>query len=424
MTWLLAAVVALVIVGSVLAVAEAAMSRMTRIRAIALGEEGRRNAPLLEQIQSDPSRYLNSIYLAVMFVQNGSAILVAIMAERHFDDVGLTLVAAGFTLVYFVIVEAMSKTYGILHSDSAALVLAPVVWLLGRVLALPTGLLIGAANILLPGKGLQQGPFVSQHDIRSMAEVGHEEGGIEESEKEMIHSIFKFGDTVVGEVMVPRPDIVAVPAGAPLGTAVETALVHGLSRLPVYGTDLDHVEGVLHIRDALKTLHEGRQDAALSDLMRPARFAPESKKAADMLREMQREKFHLALVVDEYGSVAGLVTLEDLLEELVGEIAEEHEQEAREIEPLGDGRYRVDASLPVEELDELLGTDLPRDQWNTVGGLMFGLLGAIPAEGQAVVLQGFRLVAEKVQRRRVTTILVTREPAPSIAQGDSSDSAD
>jgi CBS domain containing-hemolysin-like protein len=424
MAWLLATVVVLVILGSVLAVAEAATSRMTRVRAIALREEGRRNAELLERIESDPSRCLNSIYLAVMFVQNGSAILVAILADKHFGDLGITLVAAAFTLVYFVIVEAMSKTYGILHSDRAALALAPVVWILGRVLALPTRLLIGVANVLLPGKGLKQGPFVSEHDIRSMAEVGHEEGGIEEREKEMIHSIFKFGDTVVGEVMVPRPDVVAVPASAPLGTAVETALAHGLSRLPVYGADLDHVEGVLHIRDALKALHEGRQAAALSDLMRPVRFAPESKKAADMLREMQREKFHLALVVDEYGSVAGLVTLEDLLEELVGDIAEEHEADVREIEPLGDGRYRVDASLPVGELNELLGTDLPRDQWNTVGGLMFGLLGAIPAEGQAVTLQGFRLTAEKVQRRRVATILVTREPAPSIAREDTSDNTD
>ena len=179
-----------------------------------------------------------------------------------------------------------------------------------------------------------------------------------------------------------------------------------------------------HIRDALKALHEGRHAVALSDLMRPVRFVPESKKAADMLREMQGEKFHLALVVDEYGSVAGLVTLEDLLEELVGDIAEEHEPEAREIEPLGDGRYRVDASLPVDELNELLGTDLPRDQWNTVGGLMFGLLGAIPAEGQAVTLQGFRLVAERVQRRRVETILVTREPAPPVEQEGAAESTD
>jgi len=175
---------------------------------------------------------------------------------------------------------------------------------------------------------------------------------------------------------------------------------------------IDHVEGVLHMRDALKALHEGRGDAPLPDVMRPAHFVPDSKKAADVLREMQRQKFHLAVVIDEYGSASGLVTLEDLLEELVGEIGEEHEREAREIEPLDDGGYRVDASLSVHELNEVLNTDLPRDRWNTVGGLLFGLLGAIPAEGQAVTLQGFRFAAEKVRGRRVTTILVPREPAP------------
>jgi len=167
----------------------------------------------------------------------------------------------------------------------------------------------------------------------------------------------------------------------------------------------------------LKALHEGREDAAPSDLARPAHFVPESKRAAEVLREMQRRKFHLAMVVDEYGSVSGLVTLEDLLEELVGDIAEEHEREVRDIEPLGDGRYRVDASLPVKELSELLATELPRERWNTVGGLMFGLLGAIPAEGQAVTVEGIRLVAEKVRGRRVTTILVTREPAEAATPG-------
>jgi CBS domain containing-hemolysin-like protein len=411
---MLIAVVVLVTLGSVLAVAEAATSRMTRVRAIALREAGRRNAAVLELIESDPSHYLNSIYLAVMFVQNGSAILVAMMAAEAFGDLGIAAVSAAFTIGYFVVVEAMSKTYGILHSDRAALALAPGVWLLGRGLAVPTRLLIWLANVLLPGKGRTQGSFVSEDDIRSMAEVGHEEGVIEEREKEMIHSIFKFGDTLVREVMVPRPDVVAVEATEPLGAAVETALAQGLSRLPVYRSDLDHVEGVLHIRDALKAVHEQRTDVPLCDLMRPARFVPELKKAADMLREMQRQKFHLALVVDEYGSLAGLVTLEDLIEELIGEIAEEHEREPREVEPLGDGRYRVDASLPVGELNDLLGSDLPRDRWNTVGGLMFGLLGAIPAEGQGVAVQGFRFTAERVQGRRVATILVSRECEPSL----------
>ncbi len=412
MMWVAGLVGGLILLGSILAIAESSISRMTRVRASALRQGGRRNAVLLEEMERDPAPYLNSIYLAVMFVQNGSAILVALMAEQYFGDLGITFVSVAFTLAYFVAVEAMAKTYGILHSDRAALAVAPIVWALGRALALPARLLIGLANVLLPGKGLKQGPFVSEEDIRQMAEVGHEEGVIEKREKEMIHSIFEFSDTVVREVMVPRLDVVAVAARAPLRTAIEVALGRGLSRLPVYRDDLDHVEGVLHIRDALKALHDGRVDVPLCDLAHPAHFVPESKKAAAMLLEMQREKFHLALVIDEYGSVSGLVTLEDLLEELVGEIAEEHEREVRDIEPLDDGRYRVDASLPVRELNERLGTDLPHDRWNTVGGLMFGLLGAIPAEGQAVALEGFHFTAERVRGRRVATILVTREPAP------------
>jgi len=402
--WVAGLVVGLVLFGSILAIAESSISRMTRFRAGTLRQEGRRNAALLEEIERDPAPYLNSIYLAVMFAQNGSAILVALVAEHYFADVGITL-------AYFVVVEAMSKTYGILHSDRAALSMAPIVWALGRALALPARLLIGLANVLLPGKGLKQGPFVSEQDIRSMAEVGHEEGSIEETERKMIHSIFEFGDTIVRQIMVPRPDIVAVEVKTTLQAALDMIVEHDLSRVPIYREDLDRVEGILYAKDVLKALHQGRgrSDIGLRELVRPAHFVPESNKASSLLREMQREKFHMAIVIDEYGSNAGLVTLEDLLEELVGEIADEHDVEERDVERVGDGRYRVDASLPIRELNELVGTDLPRDRWNTVGGLMFGLLGTIPTEGQVVTLQGFRFTAEKVQGRRVTRVLVMRE---------------
>ena len=415
MLWLVGLVAGLVVFGSVLAVAEASVSRLTRVRALALREAGRRNSAILEKIALDPAGYLNPIYLAVTCVQNGSAILVAILAEHYLARLGVTLVSVAFTLGYFVVVEAMSKTYGVLHSDTAALALAPMVWLLARALALPTRLLIGLANVLLPGKGLKQGPFVSEQDIRSMAEVGHSDGSIEETEKEMIHSIFAFGDTVVREVMVPRPDVVAVEVGTSLGRAVELALEHGVSRLPVYRDELDRTEGVLHIREVLAALHRGRADTPLAELMRPAHFLPETKRAADALREMRRQRFHMAIVVDEYGSTSGLVTLEDLLEELVGEIADEHDVEEQEVEALGDGNYRVDASVSVRELNDVLGTTLPHDRWNTVGGLMFGLLGSIPAQGQSVTLEGFRFTAEKVQGRRVTTVLVARVESESPA---------
>jgi CBS domain containing-hemolysin-like protein len=418
MTWMVACVVALVVLGAVLAAAEASISRMTRVRAGALRQEGRRNAALLEAIELDPAPYLNSIYLAVMLAQNGSAILVARLADRYFDDLGITLVSVAFTLAYFIAVEAMAKTFGILHSDRAALALAPIVWVLGRVLALPTRGLIGIANVLLPGKGLKQGPFVSQLDIRTMAEVGHEEGVIQETEKEMIHSIFAFGDTLVREVMVPRPDVVAVGADCTIDGAMDVVLKNKFSRLPIYRGDLDHIVGILHEKDLLAALYAGRRDALITEFVGPAHFVPETGRAAALLRRMQREQFHMAIVVDEHGSTSGLVTLENLLEELVGNIADEHDvDEEKEIDRLADGSYRVDASVSIRELNDLLGTDFPRDRWNTVGGLMFGVLGTIPTQGESVALEGWRFTAEKVQGRRVTTVLV-RPGAASTASGE------
>ncbi|HEX5949322.1 MAG TPA: DUF21 domain-containing protein, partial [Actinomycetota bacterium] len=197
MIWLVALVVVLVVFGSLLAMAEAALTRMTRVRALALEDEGRRNAGRLVQIETDPPAFLNAIYLWVMLAQNGSAILVAILAEHYLGNIWITIVSILFTLAYFVVVEAMSKTYAILHSDRVALGLSPVVFWLSRILRAPTRVLIGLANVLLPGKGLREGPFVSEEEIRSMAEVGSQEGAIEEEEKEMIHSIFEFGDTIV-----------------------------------------------------------------------------------------------------------------------------------------------------------------------------------------------------------------------------------
>jgi len=406
--WLWVLVVLLVVTGSILAIAEASLTRMTRVRALALVEEKRRNAVILERIEADPPRFLNGIYLAVMFCQNGSAILVAILAERTFGGWGITIVSVAFTLLYFVLVEAMSKTFGVLHSDRAALAVAPLVWFLGRVLAVPTRGLIGLANVLLPGKGLKEGPFVSEADLRSMAEVGHEEGSIELEEKDLIHSIFEFGDTIVREVMVPRPDITAIEDDRTLRDVQALVLEHGYSRIPVYQENLDDVVGLVFAKDVLKALHQGKHDMPLRDIARQAHFVPEQKKVADLLREMQRQKFHIALVTDEYGSVSGLVTLEDLLEELVGEITDEYDHEEPEVVEVGDGSFRVDGKVAIDEVNDLLDVELPDEEWDTVGGLMLGLLGAIPDEGQEVAFQNLVFTAEKVQGRRIAKVLITR----------------
>ena len=405
---LVIAIALLVLVASLLSLAKASISRMTLVHAVVLRDQGYRNAALLEDIETDPARYLNVAHLAAMLAQNGSAILVFIIAQRHLGNLGVATISVAFTLAYFVVVEAMARTFAILHSDRVALVLAPFVWLLGRTLALPTRALVGLANILRPGKGLQHATFGSASpETRSLTALGHPEGVIDEHEKEVIHSVFQLGDRSVREIMVPRPDIVAIDVTDPLPALSELIVRRGLTRIPVYRKDLDHIEGMVHAKDVLDVLHQGRRDASIRELLRPVRVVPESKRLVELLHEMQTEHFHLAVVSDEYGSVSGLATLEDVLEELVGQISDEHDRESPEFTVLGDGRYRVIAALPIAELNDLLGASFPHDRWNTVGGLMFGLLSAIPAEGAAVEFEGYRFVAEKVQGRRIATVLVT-----------------
>jgi CBS domain containing-hemolysin-like protein len=334
------------------------------------------------------------------------------LAENAYGGLGVFLLSLGFTLGYFVLVEAMSKTFGVLHSDRAALALAPLVYAMGRLLALPTRLLIGLANVLLPGKGLKQGPFVSEEEIRSMAEVGHEEGAIEKEEADLIHSIFEFGDTIVREVMVPRPDMVAVPMQATLKDVLDLILKRGYSRIPVYKGELDEIVGVVYAKDVLRHLHAGKEKVPLDKIMREPYFVPETKRVSELLREMQGRRVHIAIVLDEYGSVAGLVTIEDLLEEIVGEIADEYDREEAQIEPVDENTYRVNGRLSIDEVNEALDLELPQDEWDTVAGLMYGLLGSVPTQGEQVTWNVVTLTAEKVQGRRIAKVLITRQPQP------------
>jgi CBS domain containing-hemolysin-like protein len=415
MTGLWALVGVLVLLGSVLAMAETSLTRMSRVRALTLREENRRNASLLVEIENDPARYLNAIYLSVMLVQNGSAILVAILAEQVFDNLGVALLSAGFTLGYFVVVEAMAKTFGILRSDGVALALAPLVWFLGRILSTPTRLLIGLANVLLPGKGLKQGPFVSEEEIRSMAQVGHEEGVIEEQEKELIHSIFEFGDTLVREVMVPRPDMVAADVSSSPQQVLDLILRHGYSRIPVYAESIDDIVGVVYAKDLLRHMHAGKSSVQLDKIMREPYFVPETKRVSELLREMQKRRVHIAIVLDEYGSTVGLVTIEDLLEEIVGEIADEYDLEEPQMEPVDDHTFRVNGRLSIDEVEELLDLQLPHDEWDTVAGLMYGLLGSVPTQGETVSFEDVTFTAEKVQGRRIAKVLIAKPVAEDVS---------
>ncbi len=238
-------------------------------------------------------------------------------------------------------------------------------------------------NVLLPGKGLKEGPFVSEEELLALADVAVEDDVIEEEERDLIESIIEFGDTVVREVMVPRPDMVTVSGEFRVDDAMEVMILNGLSRVPAVGEGIDDIVGVVYAKDLMRAGRDGKGERPVSELMRAARFVPETKRIAELLPEMQADHVHLAVVVDEYGGTAGLVTLEDLIEELVGEIDDEYDREEPKVERLGDDELRVNAAMPIDEVNELIRPPLPEDgDWDTVGGLIFHLLGHVPGRGR------------------------------------------
>jgi putative hemolysin len=413
--WLtLTGIILLLFASAVLAMAETSFVRINRIRAMTLQEEGRRGAEKLLKLLEQPETALNLVLLLVLICQLTAATLVGVLVERKLGGYGLLAGTAIEVIAFFVFAEVAPKTYAIQHTESAALRLSGLLWALTRIppLRIISRVLIGVANVVLPGKGLKKGPYTTEEEIRTMADVAAEEEVIEREERRLIHSIFEFGDTVVREVMVPRPDMIGIEADAQVDEALEKAIGAGYSRLPAYGEGPDDILGLVYLKDIVRRNREnGSGEAKLRELVRPAVFVPEQKKVAELLREMQQDKFHMAIVIDEYGGTAGLVTLEDLLEEIVGEIVDEYDVEAPKVERLPDGGVRVAGGTPIDEVNELLDVELPDTDWDTVGGLMFNLLGHVPVEGETVEFQALEFRAERVQGRRIVTVRITPKSA-------------
>jgi putative hemolysin len=356
-----------------------------------------------------PEQFLNPILLLVLLCHLVMASLVGVLSERAFGPPGVAIAIFFEVVVIFVLAEAVPKTYAVQHADRAALLVAPIVYAIARfpLIRVFSRALIGLANVLVPGKGLKTGPFVSEEELLALADVAEEEEVIERTERALIHSIIEFGDTVVREVMVPRPDMVTVEARATSADVMELIIPAGFSRIPVYEQGIDDIVGILFAKDLMRELREGNGEKPVRELARKPRFVPETKRVAELLPEMQKEKAHMAIVVDEYGGTAGLVTLEDLIEELVGEIVDEYDVEEAPVEPLPGGGVRVNARMPIDELNELLEAEFPEGDFDTVGGLMFNLLGHVPTEGESVEYDGHQLRAEKVQGRRIGRVRIS-----------------
>jgi CBS domain containing-hemolysin-like protein len=411
---ILAIVLLLLGLAALLALAETSLVRTSRSRARALLEQGRPGAKSLVRLVEDPEGFLGPVLLLVLICQLVVATLVGVVASELFGALGVTIGLVFQVVAIFVAVEAVPKNWAVRHADRAALLTAPfVAWVIAfPPVRLVSSLLSGIARSVLPSDDRDRiEPEVMESELLALADVAVEHDAIEVEERKLLTSIIEFGDTIVREVMAPRPDVIAVSEKESAGAVLELAIAQGLSRIPVFRGSVDDIVGIAYTRDLVLAVRNDGDAKPVGQLARPAHYVPEQKRVAPLLREMQRRQFHLAIVVDEYGGTAGIVTLEDLIEELVGEIADEFDGEEPEAEVLSTTELRVPGGMAVDEVNEIASTDLPSGDWDTIGGLLLHLRGQPLGEGESIELGTTTLVAERVQGRRIRTVRVIHNPA-------------
>jgi CBS domain containing-hemolysin-like protein len=420
--WVVIGAVVSLILCSVLACAETAVSRLSTAQVDQMRREGSRTAPGLAILAADRPRYINALLLAqdTLLVLSVGLVLRAMLGSAAPPLAVLVAVLAMAALI-FMVVGVAARTLGKQQAYAIAGVLSRPIRALAWLLAPFTRLLILIGNAITPGKGFPEGPFASQAELRELVDQAGAADLIEDEERQMIHSVFEFGDTIAREVMVPRTELVFTERDRTLRQALSLALRSGHSRIPVIGANADEVLGVVYLKDVTRRTFEHRpseSEETVASVMRPAYFVPDSKNVDDLLRQMQVDRVHMAIVVDEFGGTAGLVTIEDILEEIVGEIADEYDTEEPEVAPLPGGGWRVSARLPIADLAELAHIELEGEAGHveTVAGLLARRLGKVPIPGARIEEQGWELVAESAvgRRNRVASVtcrpLVTSEP--------------
>jgi len=415
--WLLTAAATLVLLAGVFSAADAALSSYSRARAEELVSEGRAGAKQLVAILDDAPRYLNTALLLRLLCEISAIVLVTQLVRDVWGGVAFWQAAAtsiGVMLVVsFVVIGVAPRTLGRQHDQRVALLTAAPLGAITSILGPIPKLLILVGNAITPGRGFREGPFSTETELRELVDLAEASAVIESGERRMIHSVFELGDTSAREVMVPRNDVVYIERYKNLRQTMSLFLRSGFSRIPVIGENLDEVLGFAYLKDLVRRDFEAPDvefTERVEGVMRPAIFVPDSKPVDALLSEMQAMRQHIAVVVDEYGGTAGLITIEDLLEEIVGEITDEYDEEEIEVEQLEDGATRVSSRYPIDDLDELFGFDVDEDDVDSVGGLMAKHLGRVPIPGSAVEAHGLRFEAEETagRRNKIGTVLIRK----------------
>lgn len=402
-----------IVLAAVLIAGETAITRVSRVTVEQLKRDGNKKASRLLMMLDDRARYVNALLFAHLTLSTLASIFVTVGFLEVAPDgaYGVLLAAIVLVIVGYILLGVAPQTLGRQNADTYALSLAGIIRLTALVLGPFSRLFIMVGNAITPGKGYREGPFSTQAELRELVDLAGADSVIEDDERQMIHSVFELGDTVAREVMVPRTEMVWIEGTKTLRQAMSLCLRSGFSRVPVVGENVDDIVGVIYLRDiAQRTFehHEAETSERVVDLMRPAFMVPDSRSVDELLHDMQTARTHLAVLVDEYGGTAGIVTIEDVLEEIVGEISDEYDVVSQEIEELADGRYRVSARLSIYDLAQLLKVEIEDDDVDTVAGLMAKRLGIVPISGAQVSVGDWSLTAESAagRRNRIGTVLV------------------
>ena len=434
--WMLLASVVLVVLAGLLTMAETAISRVSRTQIDEARKDGDRRAERLLRVLQDRPRHVNVLlFLSTVATVTATVLVGYVSVDALVGSAGvsraLALLLAVIVMVIaaYVVVGVAARTLGRQHAERVAMVAARPAAFLATILGPLATLLILIGNAVTPGRGYREGPFASQAELREMVDQAEADDLIEDDERQMIHSVFELGDTFAKEVMVPRTEMVFIERSKTLRQALSLGLRSGFSRIPVIGENADDIVGIVYLKDIVRRSFEHReaeQAERVESIMRVPYFVPDSKPADALLREMQSARVHMAVVVDEYGGTAGLVTIEDILEEIVGEIADEYDTAAPEVTPLPGGAFRVLARMHVDDFADLIGMEIESEEEgvDTVLGLVAKRLGRVPIPGAGVDVDGWRLTAEQGagRRNRIGTVLAQRiAPAPDEQQTEAAD---
>lgn len=410
-TFILAA--ACILLAAVLIAAEAAVSRVSRVTVEQLKRDGSKSAGKLLNMLDDRARYVNALLFAHLTLSTLAVIFVTVGCLEVAPDgaYGVLTAAIIMVVVGYIVLGVAPLTLGRQHAERYALSLAGLIRFTALILGPFSRLFIMVGNAITPGKGYREGPFSTQAELRELVDMAGADSVIEDDERQMIHSVFELGDTVAREVMVPRTEMVWVESTKTLRQALSLCLRSGYSRIPVIGENVDDIVGVIYLKDiAQRTYehHEAETTERVVDLMRPAFMVPDSRSVDELLHDMQSARTHLAVLVDEYGGTAGIVTIEDVLEEIVGEISDEYDVVSQEVEELADGRFRISSRLSIYDLAQLIKVEIDDDDVDTVAGLMAKKLGIVPISGAMVKVGDWSLTAESAagRRNRIGTVLV------------------